>query len=211
MINENWTKVSIVPPKYLKEIGFGALKGKSDISPQWRIKAMTEVYGMCGTGWYHEKVDRWAHTGPKGEVMVFYEVAVYTRLKDGTWSAPVFGVGGNTIVDESKGSLRSNDEGYKMAYTDALGTALKSLGVASEIYEGNFDGSKYKTPVDATVKLPTTLKEKDAKMHAAFVALNAEKLNEALKEAGYNKLDDLMNVSRDEAMAIYNKVKALEA
>jgi hypothetical protein len=37
-----------------------------------------------------------------------------------------------------------------MAYTDALGTALKYVGVASEIYEGNFDGSKYADPKDAT-------------------------------------------------------------
>lgn len=76
--------------------------------------------------------------------MAFCLVAVYT-ISDGEKSAPIIGIGGNKIVSLANGEPRPNDEGWKMAYTDALGTALKSLGVASEIYEGNFDGSKYKT------------------------------------------------------------------
>ena len=39
---------------------------------------------------------------------------------------------------------KPNDEGYKMAITDALGTAMKVIGVAADIYRGNFDGSKYR-------------------------------------------------------------------
>jgi hypothetical protein len=40
--------------------------------------------------------------------------------------------------------MHSNDEGYKMAITDALSVAMKSLGVAADIYMGLWDGSKYK-------------------------------------------------------------------
>lgn len=210
-IDEKWTKVSVVPKNYLKEIAFGALKGKSDISPQWRIKAMTEVYGMCGEGWYFEPKNRWKESGPNGETMVFYEVAVYTKLDDDTWSAPIYGVGGNTIVDLSKGNLKQNDEGYKMALTDALGTALKCLGVASEIYEGNFDGSKYRAPVDATMPTQKTLLEKNPQMHSAFIKLNSANVALCLSEVGLKSLDDLMNVDKSVAMSIYEKAKAMEA
>ena len=166
-IDERWTKVAKVPVDKLKAIGFGALKGKSDINPQWRIKAMTETYGMCGVGWYHELLKNWTETAPNGAVMAFCLVAVYIKDKS-EWSKPIIGMGGNEVVSIAKGELKQSDEGWKMAYTDALGTALKSLGVASEIYEGNFDGSKYqKLNQDATTgtkkeQPKTDVKEKSA-------------------------------------------------
>ena len=141
---ENWNRLATVPLSHLKTIQFGALKGKSDINPQWRYKAMTEVYGECGTGWSHRLVNSDVVDGANGEVLIFVEVAVSAGGKEFT------GVGGNKIVVKDKNGLHSNDEAMKMAYTDALGTALKYVGVASEIYEGNFDGSKYAEPVAAT-------------------------------------------------------------
>lgn len=146
---ENWNALKKVPESHLKTIGFGALKGKSDINPQWRYKAMTEVYGECGTGWSHRLVNQTIVPGGEGETLVFVEVAV--RVKDGK---EFTGLGGDKIVSKSKNGLKSNDEAFKMAYTDALGTALKYLGVASEIYEGNYDGSKYNQSVDATPMAP---------------------------------------------------------
>jgi hypothetical protein len=147
---KKWYAFSAVPPAYLKRIDFGTLKGKSDISPQWRIKAMTEVFGMCGEGWYHDLDKMWDQSGANGEHMVFCKVNVYLKLDDGSWSAPIVGIGGNTTIDKNKNGLQANDEGWKMAYTDALGTAMKSIGVASEVYEGNWDGSKYSSPKNAT-------------------------------------------------------------
>lgn len=141
---EKWNELSRVPVSHLKTIQFGALKGKSDINPQWRYKAMTEVYGECGKGWSHRLSDVQIVDGANGEVLIFVEVKVWAGDKEFT------GVGGDKIVTKDKNGLRSNDEAMKMAYTDALGTALKYVGVASEIYEGNFDGSKYADPTDAT-------------------------------------------------------------
>ena len=45
-----WNAVKQVPPSFLKPIGFGKLKGKSDINPQWRIMAMTQAFGVVGHG-----------------------------------------------------------------------------------------------------------------------------------------------------------------
>ncbi len=142
---ENWNNLCKVPTTSLKTIGFGALKGKSDINPQWRIKAMTEVYGECGKAWSHRLIEQTITPGADGEVLVFLQVGV--RVGDGN---EFTGMGGDKIVSKNKHGLSSNDEAFKMAYTDALGTALKCLGVASEIYEGNYDGSKYKESAPAT-------------------------------------------------------------
>ena len=48
------------PPKdALREIQAGKLKGKTDINPQWRYKAMTEKFGLVGTGWKYEVQKLW--------------------------------------------------------------------------------------------------------------------------------------------------------
>jgi len=157
-----WNRLATVPLSHLKTIQFGALKGKSDINPQWRYKAMTEVYGECGTGWSHRLVGYNMVDGANGESLIFVEVAVSVGGQEFS------GVGGNKIVVKDKNGLHSNDEAMKMAYTDALGTALKYVGVASEIYEGNFDGSKYAEPVAATPPSEEDAQAKDKLAREAY-------------------------------------------
>ena len=137
-----WNKVSQTPNNFLKKIEFGYLKGKSDINPQWRLMAMTQAFGVVGHGWTYRIVKMWSEAAPDGSVMAFVEVAVKTKM-DGEWGEEFSGIGGSTIVDKNKNGLQPNDEGYKKATTDALGVAFKAVGVAADIYLGNFDGSKY--------------------------------------------------------------------
>ena len=131
------------PPKYaLREIQAGKLKGKTDINPQWRYKAMTEKFGLVGCGWKYEVQKLWTEQGAGSEKLAFAQVAVF--VKDGdNWSEPIVGIGGSRLVQFEKGAAVSNDEGYKMAVTDAFSTALKMLGVAADIYAGRWDGTKY--------------------------------------------------------------------
>ena len=131
------------PIEALKQIGGGKLKGKTDINPQWRYKVMTEKFGLVGIGWKYDIQKLWTVPGAGNESLAFAQVAVY--VKDGdTWSDPVVGIGGSKLVQTENGNAVSNDEGYKMAVTDAFSTALKMLGVAADIYAGLWDGSKYK-------------------------------------------------------------------
>lgn len=134
------------PPKdALREIQAGKLKGKTDINPQWRYKAMTERFGLVGIGWKYEIQKLWTEQGAKDEKLAFAQVAVL--VKDGDkWSEAIVGIGGSKLVAIEKGTPVSNDEGYKMAVTDAFSTALKMIGVAADIYAGRWDGSKYKEP-----------------------------------------------------------------
>jgi hypothetical protein len=137
-----WTAVEKPPREALKTIKGGRLSGMTDINPQWRYKAMTEVFGPIGEGWVYEIVRLWNESGPDGVVMAFCQINL--RVKRGEhWSEPIPGIGGAAMVASEKGGLRSSDEAYKMALTDALSVAMKMIGVGSAIYEGRWDGSKY--------------------------------------------------------------------
>lgn len=77
----HYDKLKFVPREALKEIGFGKLKGKSDINPQWRYEVMTQEFGTCGIGWKYEIVKTWTQPANDGQLMVFVEINLY--IKDG--------------------------------------------------------------------------------------------------------------------------------
>jgi len=153
MNNQYWDKMKKPPIGALKAIGAGRLRGKTDINPQWRMQAMTETFGPCGIGWKYA-VDRlWLERGAAikcSEVDITeYEVAAFAQISlfikhEGMWSDAIPGIGGSLFVEVEKKGPHNSDEAFKMAITDALSVAMKALGVAAEIYLGNFDGSKYK-------------------------------------------------------------------
>lgn len=140
---EIWDKVKQPPEQYLKKITAGRLKGKTDINPQWRYKAMTEIFGICGIGWKYEIIRLWNEPGSNGQIFAFSEIKLYIRFNN-TWSDPIPGIGGSMLVAKESNGLHSSDEGYKMATTDALSVAMKMLGIAADIYAGLWDGGKYK-------------------------------------------------------------------
>ena len=135
---EVYDRLAVVPEDAIKPIEFGALKGKSDINPQYRIEAITKEFGLCGIGWKFEILKTETFACPDGQIMVFMTIAA--QVKDGDeWSAPAVGYGGDFIIKLEKGQLKPNDEAYKMAETDALGNALKYFGVAASVYRGMHD------------------------------------------------------------------------
>ena len=134
------------PPKdVLKQIGGGKLKNFTDINPQWRYEAMTEKFGLCGIGWYPGPTKFWTEQGANGEVLAFASLELFIKV-DGEWSMPIPGNGGSKLVAFEGGKLVSNDEGYKMAETDAFSVAMKKIGGGADVYKGRWDGSKYTTP-----------------------------------------------------------------
>ena len=134
-----YNRLKTPPEDALKKIGGGRLKGFMDISPQWRIERMTEVFGPVGIGWYFQITDTWFEGGPdNNEVTVFVRIDLYYKTEKG-WSEAIPGVGGSAfVVNESKGP-HMNDDALKMAITDALGFAMKYLGMGADVYRGLFD------------------------------------------------------------------------
>ena len=140
---EKWDAMKRPPATALKQIKGGRLSGMTDVKPQWRLQVMTEQFGQCGIGWYYTVERFWTESGAHGEVMAFVHVHLHTKTPEG-WSAPITGIGGSALVAKESSGLHANDEGYKMATSDALSVAMKQLGVAADIYMGLWDGSKYK-------------------------------------------------------------------
>lgn len=136
-----YNKVREVPANALKEIGAGRLKGKSDINPMWRIKVLTETFGMCGFGWKYEITNKRLEQGGNNEISAFVDINLYVN-DDGEWSAPIPGTGGSAFVANERNGLYTSDECFKMALTDAISVACKALGVGADVYWGS-DNTKY--------------------------------------------------------------------
>lgn len=136
-----YQRLATPPQNALKTITAGNIKGMSDINPQWRIEAMTKEFGPCGIGWKYEIVETQEKCLADGQILLFMRVDL--RYKAGKqWSEPIPGYGGDFIVEKNKNGLVPNDEAYKMCLTDALGNAMKCVGVAADIYRGLYD-TKY--------------------------------------------------------------------
>ena len=198
---ELYEKFRKVPETAKKNIGGGRLKGMTDINPMWRIKTLTEEFGVCGFGWYYEIVDQWLETAmAKDEITANVKINLYVKQGD-EWSKPIVGIGGSMLVANEKNGLYVNDECYKMALTDAISVACKSLGIGADVY-WNKDNTKYndskKENQEATLKAKTlTYREKliiylkESGLSFSEVAkdygLNGQTTEERFKEV----LDDL--------------------
>lgn len=138
---ELYEKVRTVPDVALKQIQGGRLKGMSDINPMWRIKMLTEIFGICGIGWKVEIVERRLENGGNDEIACFVDINLFVK-SNGEWSEGIPGMGGSSFVTKESRGLYTSDECFKMAYTDAISVACKSLGFAADVYFAN-DRTKY--------------------------------------------------------------------
>ncbi len=130
-----------VPKEAQRPIKAGRLKGKTDINPMWRIKALTEQFGPCGVGWVPKPKRFWLESGAGGEISAFCEIELFVKVAD-TWSEGIPGIGGAAFVANEKNGLYTSDECFKMAFTDAISVAAKLLGAGANIYWGEND-TKY--------------------------------------------------------------------
>ena len=129
-----------VPQEAQKSFNNGRFKG-TDINPMFRIKKLTELFGPCGIGWYTDVIKR--ETLEVGEeIFAIVDINLYIKDGDG-WSKPIFGTGGNALKTKTKNGVMTSDEGFKMAYTDAISVACKALGIGADIYFSADKTSKY--------------------------------------------------------------------
>lgn len=127
-----YNKLKVVPAEAIKPIQNGRLKGKSDINPMWRIKTMTEHFGVCGIGWKYVITKQWTETFGT-ETKAYCNIDLFVKV-DGLWSDAIQGTGGSSEVTMERNGSYVSDECYKMALTDALSVAMKALGVGADIY-----------------------------------------------------------------------------
>lgn len=166
---EIYNKVREVPDNAKKEIAAGRLKGKTDINPMWRIKALTEQFGVCGIGWKYEIVSQWLEHGGNDEIAAFVNINLY--IKDGDkWSDGIPGTGGSSFVTKEKNGLYTSDECFKMALTDAISVSCKALGFGADVY-WNADRTKYDRPDANKQDQPKKLSEAQIKRLFAIASM----------------------------------------
>lgn len=200
---EIYNKVKEVPESAKRKILGGKLKGFTDINPMLRIKKLTEVFGPCGVGWYTQTTRKWLEQ--KGEeIAAFCDINLYICV-NGEWSMPIEGTGGSSFVASTKNGLDMSDECFKMAYTDALSVACKSLGVAADVYwEG--DRTKYTRSEELAEKNNSKSKAEPKPKPEPMPAPTKEQIDKMLKDAT-DEASKCLKVS--ELYAVWDKYEAL--
>lgn len=140
------------PEEAKKPIEAGRLKGFTDINPMWRFKRLTEVFGPVGIGWKYAITDKQIIPGAEGVVSAFVDILLFYK-HNGEWSEGIPGTGGSSFVAKERNGLYTSDECFKMALSDAIGTACKALGMSADIYFSK-DRSKY-TGAPEEIKMET--------------------------------------------------------
>lgn len=200
-----------VPSDALREIKAGRLKGKSDVNPMWRMKRLTEIFGPCGFGWKYT-IDRQWEEQHCNEVKCFCNVSLYVRDPEtGEWSEPIPGNGGSSIVELERNGPHVNDEGYKMALTDALSIAMKPLGIGANVWYGpkasGGSDSKYErynqSPQNPPAHQSSGLSQDQIKQ--AMDELNGAKSKKELEQV-FNKWSKISPSFTKNGTAFYNRV-----
>lgn len=155
-----YNAVRQVPENAKKPIRGGRLSGMTDINPMWRIKTLTEQFGVCGIGWKYVITDKRLEQGANGEIAAFVDIDLYVKV-DGEWSEPIPGTGGSSFVAKERNGMYTSDECFKMALTDALSVACKALGFAADVYWEK-DRTKYDIPQVGAEKPELTKGQIDA-------------------------------------------------
>lgn len=141
-----WDLLKRTDPKATKPFQRpGGFRG-TQIDPAWRLQRMTEVFGPVGKGWGYEQLE-WT----VAERMIFICCRVWyldQQTGEKLFTGPQWG--GNELVRVSRdGKERPDDEGFKMAITDAVGKCMLQIGLAADVYLGLFDDSKYREESDS--------------------------------------------------------------
>ena len=209
-----YNMIKKVPDEAQKKITGGRLSGMTDIKPMWRIEKLTEVFGVCGLGWYTTTRNKEIIDGANGEKIAVVDINLFVNYKkpfgldEDLWSEPIEGTGGSSFIANERNGLYTSDECFKMAYTDALSVSCKSLGMGAEIYWGD---SKYQK--QETIETIEQAKEyvlnfgkhkgkKLSEVPEGYLAwlYNADKTDESIKKA-----IDLLNKSKtDKGLSPYD-------
>lgn len=175
-----YNKLKVVPNEAIKPIQSGRLKGKSDINPMWRIRTMTEHFGVCGVGWKYVITKQWTETYGT-ETKAYCNIDLFVKV-DGQWSDAIQGTGGSSEVTMERNGSYVSDECYKMALTDALSVAMKALGVGADIYfEKGKSTMDYSSKYNMQEDLTKTQQQETKTQQSSTAQYHPNDLNEGME------------------------------
>lgn len=196
-----YEKLRSVPSEAQKPITAGRLKGMTDINPMWRIKALTEQFGVCGIGWYTKVLEMRLHEGANGEVVATVDIELYIK-QNNEWSMGIFGTGGSKFIAKESSGMFTSDEAFKMAYTDAISVACKALGMGADIYYAK-DRTKY-TATEEEPETKASVKATPKQLEILKKVYTGDNLVGLLKANNISKIEDL---SLEKASELIGKLK----
>ena len=176
-----WDRLGKTDPSHTKSFKRAGGFSGTAIKPMWSYRSMTEEFGPCGVGWGINAPT--FQVVPAGdEVLVYCTVSVwYSREERGDGNKPfkmatqnVYGVGGDKVVNKTANGLRSDDEAFKKAFTDAVTNALKLIGVGADVHMGLFDDNKYVNTMKQEFAEEPARKQEAAKLQQAKPISSAE-------------------------------------
>lgn len=136
-----WDNLGRTDPSQTKQFTRGGGFKGTAIKPIWSYRRMTEEFGPCGHGWGVGEPSFQVVSGNDGEVLVYCTASVWYIREDA--QRTVYGVGGDKVVNKFSTGLKSDDEAFKKAFTDAVTNALKMIGVGADVHMGLFEDNKY--------------------------------------------------------------------
>lgn len=198
-----YNAVRAVPDEAKKEIGAGRLKGMTDINPMWRIKTLTEQFGVCGIGWRYEIVKQWTEQGAGGEFAAFCNINLYFKFGE-QWSEAIPGTGGAKFVaNESKGHY-TDDEAYKKALTDAISVACKALGFGADVYWSK-DSTKYDERTPPQYPVSEKVSDKDVKIIEQLISETGSNFGKLLL---FFRVTHLQDMTKEQAAKCIEMLKS---
>lgn len=159
-----WDKLGRTDPAHTKGFKRAGGFGGTAIKPIYTTQKMTETFGPAGKGWGMGEPTFQTVPGNDGQVAVFCTVSLWYREEGDSEGkvAVVYGVGGDMVVVKQSNGMRTDDEAFKKAFTDAIGNAMKHIGMSADVHMGLFDDSKYVQEMRDEAKSASKAPEKPA-------------------------------------------------
>lgn len=146
-----WSALAKTDPAHTKKfVRGGGFRGTS-VKPIYTDQKMTQQFGPCGIGWGITEPTYQTVPTPEGEVAVFCWLSVW-YVSDGKKSEPIPGVGGDFVIKKTSKGLTPDDEAFKKASTDAIGNAMKHIGMSADIHMGQHDDDKYVAELEREIR-----------------------------------------------------------
>ncbi len=145
-----WNKLGRTDPSQTKGFKRGGGFAGTAVKPIYTEQKMTETFGPVGIGWGFSEPKFQLVPGENKELLVYCWLTLW-YVHEGVRSGDIPGVGGDKVIGYIKPNEQYNrperwendDEAFKKAFTDAIGNAMKHLGMSADVHMGRFDDSKY--------------------------------------------------------------------
>ena len=140
---ETWNRFADIDPKFTKAITGKQYSGTSP-NPHYVIRCLTEMFGPVGQGFGWDVVhEEFRELG--GQTIHFCRIKFWHTDRTNTFDA----CGGTQAAYvTAKGKQMVDEDAPKKSLTDAITKAAAQVGVASNIFLGRWDDSKYVNEVN---------------------------------------------------------------